>query len=84
MTDIIEQCAEAGNHTLNCPLSDKERDLFARAVIAKFKELTAEPTLQMVKAGEQSIGDDDPIVSRGVAIDCFTEMNEQMWKDIGI
>ena len=58
MNDIIEQCARAGNdayathgqsgHLRTARLPDKAAQAFTRAVLAKFKELTAEPTPAMI------------------------------------
>ncbi|MGL4640696.1 MAG: hypothetical protein ACRCVX_13315, partial [Shewanella sp.] len=48
----------------------------ARAVLAKFKELTAEPTEAMIEAAKQAV------ISQKT--DIYTAMNAQMWKDIGI
>jgi hypothetical protein len=52
------------------------------AVLTKFKELTEEPTSAMIEAG--ALKTDDIYIERGRAIECFTKMQEQMYKDIGI
>ena len=83
MNDIIEQCARAGNdayathgqagHLRTARLPDKAAQAFTRAVLAKFKELTAEPTPAMIEAMQNAI-----INGR----DIQTAATEQMWKDI--
>ena len=47
----------------------------ARAVLAKFKELTAEPTQSMIEAMQKAVID---------GRDIQTAATEQMWNDIGI
>lgn len=83
MNDIIEQCAlnlyfeEATNsfYDQNVRAQGLWRER-ARAVLAKFKELTAEPTPGMIEAAKQAV--------TSQKTDIYTAMNEQMWKDIGI
>ena len=97
--DIIEACALAlmnehlqgqGHDAGQDFISETARQIWhkkARAVLAAFKEATAEPTPGMVEAGEASANEAliySFTTRREIAIAAHQAMQEQLWEELGI